>query len=178
VTKRPFDYYLLWVVVLVLLVVNAGLVYGLLRVREKAAAGAQTAARMVAAFRTATLDYNVYIDRTLPVSLTVPFDSTLSVPISTTLPIDTEFSFALKTLVGDFPVNIPMHATVPVNLVAQVPIHMAVPISTTIPVAFAMPLKVDVAQTSVADMLGPTQTYLEQLAVELQGNPFLELVPR
>jgi hypothetical protein len=178
VTKRPFDYYLLWVVALLSLLVNAGLVYALDRARQKAVDGAQTAARAVESFRNSTLDYTVHVDRTLPVSLTVPFKTTVNVPISTTLPIDTEFGFSLHTLVGDFPVNIPVHAVVPVNLVSQVPVDLSVPISTTVPVVFEVPIKVDVARTALGDALGPTQLYLEKLAADLKANPFIELVPR
>jgi hypothetical protein len=178
VTKRPFDYYLLWGVALLSLLINAGLVYTLVVVRQRAGEGAQTAAAAVAAFRTSSVDYTVHIDRTLPVSLTVPFNTTVNVPISTTLPIDTEFGFSLHTLVGDFPVNIPVHAVVPVNLVSQVPVHLAVPISTTVPVLFDVPLKVDVSQTEFGQALGPTQVYLEKLAADLKANPFIRLVPR
>ncbi len=177
-TKRPFDYYLLWVVALISLLFNAALVYGLIIVRERAAVGAETASRALEAFSASTVDYTVHVADTLPVSLTVPFNTTINVPISVTLPIDTQFGFTLKTLVGDFPVNIPVHAEVPVNLTSQVPVHVAVPISATVPVALDVPIKIDVAQTSFARSLGPTQAYLEQLAVDLRANPFIALIPR
>ena len=177
-TKRPFDYYLLWVVALLSLLINAGLVYGLMWARQQAAQGAQTAAEAVAALRSASLEYTVHLDQSLPVSLTVPFNTTIRVPISTTLPIDTEFSFSLHTLLGDFPVNLPVHAEVPVNMTSQVPVNVAVPISTTVPVALDVPIKIDVARTSVGQSLGPTQTYLEKLAADLRVNPFIDLLPR
>jgi hypothetical protein len=178
VTKRPFDYYLLWGVALLSLLINAGLVYALVVARQRAGEGAQTAAEAIAAFRTSSVDYTVHVDRTLPISLTVPFNTVVSVPISTTLPIDTEFGFSLHTLVGDFPVNIPVHAVVPVNLVSQVPVHLVVPISTSVPVVFDLPIKIDVAQTSFGQTLGPTQLYLEKLAADLSVNPLIGVVPR
>jgi hypothetical protein len=178
VTKRPFDYYLLWVVALLSLLINAGLVYGLMLARQRAAEGAQTAAEAVASLRAASVSYTVHIDRSLPVALTVPFNTTVRVPISTTLPIDTEFSFSLHTLVGDFPVSIPVHAQVPVNLVSEVPVNLSVPISTTVPVVLDVPIKLDLAQTALGPSLGPTQTYLEKLASDLKVNPFVDLVPR
>ena len=177
-TKRPFDYYLLWGVALLSLVINAGLIYGVVVARQRAAEGVQTAAEAVSALRSASLEYNVHVDQSLPVSLTVPFNTTVNVPISTTLPIDTQFSFSLHTLLGDFPVNLPVHAEVPVNLTSKVPVNLVVPISTTVPIALDVPIKIDVGQTSLAKSLGPTQTYLEKLAADLKVNPFLELVPR
>jgi hypothetical protein len=176
--KRPFDYYLLWGVALLSLLINAGLVYALLVARQRAGEGAQTAAEAVAAFRTSSVGYAVHVDQTLPVSLTVPFNTVVNVPISTTLPIDTEFGFSLHTLVGDFPVNIPVHATVPVNLVTQVPVRMSVPISTTVPVVLDLPVQIDLAQTSFGQSLEPTQHYLEKLAADLSANPFISLAPR
>jgi hypothetical protein len=178
VTKRPFDYYLLWGVALLSLLINAGLVYTLVVARGRAGDGVQTAAEAVSALRVATVDYTVHIDQTLPVSLTVPFNTTVNVPINTTLPIDTEFSFSLHTLVGDFPVNIPVHALVPVNLVTQVPVHLEVPIRTTVPVVFDVPIKLDMGQTPLGEVLGPTQVYLEKLAVDLKANPFVDWMPR
>jgi len=176
--KRPFDYYLLWVVALLSLLINAGLVYGLMLARQRAAEGAQTAAEAVAALRSASLEYTVHLDQSLPVSLTVPFNTIVRVPISTTLPIDTEFNFSLHTLLGDFPVNLPVHAEVPVNLTSQVPLDVVVPISATVPVSLDVPIKIDVSQTPLGQSLGPTQTYLEKLAADLKVNPFIDLLPR
>ena len=177
-TKRPIDYYVLWGVAALSLVINLGLIYALLEARQRAGNGAQTAALAVAALRASAVDYTVRVDRTLPVSLTVPFKTTVRVPISTTLPIDTEFGFSLHTVVGDFPVSIPVHATVPVNLVSEVPVQLAVPISTTVPVVFDVPVRIELAQTSLGEALGPTQVYLEQLAVDLRADPWAGLWPR
>ena len=177
-TKRPLDYYLLWCMVWLSLLLNAGLIYVLVVVRQKAGDGAQVAAQTVAALRTSSFDYTVHVEQSLPVSLTIPFDTVVNVPISTTLPIDTQFSFSLHTLVGDFPVNIPVQALVPVNLVSQVPVHLAVPISTTVPVVIDAPIHIDLGQSVFGTSLGPTQTYLERMAAELKGNPFLAILPR
>jgi len=176
--KRPLDYYLLWIVTLVLLVVNAGLVYALLAARTKAAEGAATAAQAVAAFRTGTVETTVHIEQTLPVSLTVPFRTTLTVPISVTLPVDTQLSFTLHTIVGDLPVNVPFQTTLPVHFQQSVPVAFSVPVSTTVPVSFDVPVRIDVGATSLGQALAPTQSYLENLATELQANPIVTIIPR
>jgi hypothetical protein len=177
-TKRPIDYYLLWGVALLSLVINLGFGYALLVARSKAAQGAQTAAQAVAALRASTIDYPVHIEQSLPVSLTIPIHETLSVPISATLPIDTQFSFTLHTLIGDFPVNVPLQAMVPVHVQTQVPVNLSVPVSTTVPVAFDVPVHIDLASTSLGQAMAPWQAYLEELAAELQANPFLAIMPR
>jgi hypothetical protein len=177
-TKRPLDYYLLWAVALLSLLINVGLGYSLLVARAKAAQGAQTAAQAVAALRAASIDYPVHIQQSLPVSLTLPIHTTVSVPISVTLPIDTQFSFTLHTLVGDFPVNLPLQAMVPVHVQPEVPVNLTVPVSTTVPVSLDVPIHIDVGSTALGQSLGPMQSYLEQLTAELQANPFLAIMPR
>ncbi len=177
-TKRPLDYYLLWLIALVSLAVNVGLVYTLVGVRARAAEGAQTAAQAVKSLRAASFDYTARIDESLPVSLTIPFNTTVAVPISVTLPIATDFSFTISVLGQDFPINLPVHANVPVNVTPEVPVRLSVPISTTVPVAFDIPVHISLEQTDVGKSLAPTQAYLEKLATDLQKNPFLDIVPR
>jgi hypothetical protein len=177
-TKRPVDYYLLWGLVILSLAVNAGLVYALVGARAKAAEGAQMAAEAVKSLRGASFDYTAYIEETLPVSLTLPFNTSIAVPISVTLPINTEFSFTIHTFFGDFPVNIPVNANVPVNVQPVVPVRVNVPVSTTVPVVFDVPVHIDLEKTDVGKSLAPTQAYLERLAADLKKNPFLAIVPR
>jgi len=177
-TKRPFDYYLLWGVALLSLLINAGLGYALLTARAAAAQGAQTAAQAVGSLRASSIDTSVHIDQTLPVSFTVPFRATLSIPISTTLPIDTQFSFSLHTLVGDFPINLPFQTVVPVHFQQEVPVNLTVPVSATVPVALDVPVHIDLGATSLGQSLAPMQAYLEKLAAELQANPLVTIIPR
>ena len=177
-TKRPLDYYLLWFIVLLSLAINAGLVYALVVARARAAEGAQMAAQALKSLRASSFDYSAHIEQTLPVSLTIPFNTSVTVPISVTLPINTDFSFTISILGQDFPVNLPIHANVPVNVEPQVPVHLSVPISTTVPVVLDVPVHIDLGQTALGQSLEPTQMYLEKLAADLQKNPFLEIVPR
>ena len=84
-TKRPIDYYLLWGVALLSLLINLGFGYALLVARSKAGQGAQTAAQAVAALRASTIDYPVHIEQSLPVSLTIlsgPESSSFSRPVN------------------------------------------------------------------------------------------------
>ena len=177
-TKRPLDYYLLWFIVVVLVVVNAGLVYALVSARARAAEGVQMAAEAVKSLRGASFDYTARIDETLPVSLTLLFNTSVKVPISVTLPIATDFSFTISVLGKDFPVNIPVHANVPVNVQPEVPVRLNVPVSTTVPVVFDVPVHIDLEQTDVGKSLAPTQAYLERLAADLKRNPLLDIAPR
>ena len=167
---RPHGHVLLWLVVLALVVVNAGLVAALLSVRAQAGEGARAAAQAVAALRGSTIDYTVRLDQSLPVSFTVPLSATLIVPINADLPIDTEFTLSLRTGFGDFPVTLPVKATVPVRMEQQVPVRMSVPVSASVPVALDVPVHLALAQTAFGRSLEGIQAYLEQAADGLQGS--------
>jgi hypothetical protein len=168
--KRPWDYYLLWCAVLLSLAVNAVLVAALLTVRDRAGEGARTAALAVGALGKSSIEYNVHIERSLPVSFTVPFSATLSVPINASLPINTEFNLTLHTAFGDVPLTVPVQATVPVNMETLVPVRMSVPVSATVPVVLDVPVNLSLGQTAFGTSLEGMQTYLERVAAELQGS--------
>ncbi len=166
VKSRPIDYWVLWIVALASLGVNLWLVAVLLGVRRQASEGAASAAQAVGDLRQSSIDYQVHVEQSLPVSLTVPLSQTVSVPISLTLPINTQATIPLKTPIGTFPITIPIQAAVPVNLRPEVPIRLSVPISTTIPVALDVPIHVAIADTDLGEALARTQRSLESLAAQ------------
>ena len=163
---RPFDYWLLWFIALISLAINLWLINTLLGVRRQAGEGAALAAQAIGDLRQSSIDYQVHLEKSLPVSLTVPISQTLNVPINTTLPINTEATIPLKTPIGTFPITIPIQATVPVNLQPSVPIRLSVPISTTVPVVIDVPIHIAVSDTGLGESLARTQASLEALAAQ------------
>lgn len=162
---------LLWCLILLSLALDAAVIWTRLSVRATAADAAREAARAVAALRTSTIDYTVRLDRSLPVSFTVPLSASITVPISADLPVDTEFSLSLRTAFGEVPVTVPVKATVPVDMDTVVPVRMAVPVSATVPVSFEAPISLPLGQTSMGQSLGSLQSYLEGLAHRLESGP-------
>lgn len=172
-TRRPLDYYLLWCVALLSLFIGAALIVTLGAVRGRAVDGLRTAAEAVHALRGSSIDYVVRVEQSLPVSLTVPFSTTIIVPINTTLPINTEFRLTLRTPLGDYPVNVPVQSSVPVNMQTSVPVSLSVPISAAVPVALNLPVRINLAQTTLGTSLEQMESYLAALAADLQASPFL-----
>jgi hypothetical protein len=168
-SRRPIDYFVLWGVALLSLGINLYLVNALLEARRQAAQAALTAAAAVEQLRASAIDYNVAIQQTLPVSLTVSYRQTLSVPISTTLPVNTNVSVPLNTPIGNFPINFPVNATIPVSLNPQIPLSLAVPISTTVPVSLAVPIHIALGDTGFGPALTNAEQYLNNLATSLAG---------
>lgn len=171
-TKRPLDYYLLWLVALLSLCIGVALVAAVGAVRGRAVEGLRTAASSVHALRGSSIDYTVRVEQSLPVSLTVPFSTTIVVPINSTLPIDTEFKLTLRTPLGDYPINVPVQSSVPINMQTSVPVKLSVPISASVPVALSLPIRISLAQTTLGASLEQLEGYLAALAAELQSAPF------
>jgi hypothetical protein len=169
--KRSWDYWLLWVVALASLAVNVFLVNTLLQVRRQVSEGAAQAARAVGQLRESAINYTVSVTRSIPVSLTVPFQTTVVVPVSATLPIATDVIIPLDTPFGQFPVTVPIRASIPVNLQTDVPINITVPISASVPVKLDMPINFELAETELGQALVGVEAYLETVANQLRADP-------
>ena len=169
-TKRPFDYWLLWLVALISLAVNIWLINTLLVARRQVGEAAASAARSVEALRAASIDYTVHVEQSMPLSLTVPLSTTVTVPFNLQLPVNTEVTVPLKTILGTFDLNIPIKTTIPVNIQTQVPVQTTVPISATVPVVLDVPIHISLTDTSLDAALAEVQTYLEKVSTSLQSG--------
>ncbi|MGH2521825.1 MAG: hypothetical protein ACRDH2_04900 [Anaerolineales bacterium] len=168
---RRYDYWALWAIALISLVLNLLLIRTLLDVRRQVGEGVAQAAQEVGKLRQASIDYTLHLEESLPVSLTIPFSATFSVPISVTLPISTNVNIPLDTPFGTLPLNVPIRTTIPVNLQPRVPINLAVPISTTVPVVLEVPIQVALSDTAFGTSLAGAQSYLQKLSADLLAPP-------
>jgi hypothetical protein len=168
--RRPVDYYLLWLVAIVSLVLNAIVINSLLQARAQVAQAAAAAADGVASLRASAIDYQVEIHEALPVSYTLKYKETFTVPISVSLPIDTLVNVPLTTPFGEVPLEFPVSATVPIRLNPAVPLDLAVPISLTVPVDVSFPIHVELQDTPLGASLSDVEAYLRDAARSL-GAP-------
>jgi CxxC motif-containing protein len=171
-TKRPPDYYLLWLAVLFSLGIGVFLVVTLGAARGRAVDGLRTAAESVRTLRGSSIDYVIRVEQSVPVSITVPFSTTIVVPVNTTLPIDTEFKMTLRTVLGDYPVTVPVQSSVPVNFRTSVPIGLSIPVSASVPFSFSLPVRINLSQTALGTSLEQMESNLNSLAAGLQAIPF------
>lgn len=168
--KRTWDYWALWVVALISLALNGFVIQALLNARRQAADGAAQAVTALGRLRESSINYTVHIDESIPVSLNVPFNTTVAVPISTTIPINTEVTAEINTFLGPIPVTVPIHTSVPVNLRTEVPVNVTVPISTSVPVKFDVPVVLDLADTKLGEALMSVEAYLQTVETQLRGE--------
>jgi hypothetical protein len=183
--KRPIDYWLLWVAVIVLAVVNYQLITTLLTVRQQVttqvADAAESAAQALDGMKNATIDYPVEIRQAIPISMTINYTDTIVVPISYTLPVNTNVSVPLRTPLGTFPINVPINMSVPVRFTPTVPLDIKVPVSLTVPVNIDVPIHVDLSTTPLGEGLADVQSYLYDAAEQIRtgglGGPITATVP-
>jgi hypothetical protein len=167
--RRPFDYYILWVLALVSLGLNLYLVYTLLQARRQVAQAATSAAVAVQQLRGTAIDYAVPIDQSLPISFTVGYYQIVTVPISVSLPIDTNVTVPFNTPLGNFPVTVPVKTIIPINISPQVPLSLSVPVSVGVPISLTVPIHLVLSDTPLGDSLSGAADYLNNVAAELGG---------
>ena len=168
--KLPFHYYLLWLVALLSLGLNAFIIYELLQVRQQAGAALSQAAQSIGAVRDSSINYTVPIDEEVPIALDVPVKFTVTVPIKQDLPINTTVDIPIDIpLLGKRTITVPINTTVPIDLTVNLPIDKTVPIDAKIPVKFDVPINLKLSTTTFGDALGQVQTSLQQQADALSA---------
>lgn len=168
----PFHYYLLWLVALASLGLNAFIIYELLQVRTQAGVALGQAAQSIGVVKQSSITYTVPIDEEIPINLNVPVKFTVNVPIKQDLAIDTTVDVPLDIpLLGTRVITVPIKTTVPVDLSVDIPVDKVVPINATIPVKFDVPIDLQLSTTSFGQALGGVQASLQQQADALGAPP-------
>lgn len=116
-SPRRFDYWLLWVVALLSFTANALLIRLLIDARQQASKGLDLAVSALGTVHDGSVIYTSHINQTVPVSLTVPMDTTIlvkgeEVPLQTELPVSTtvslSFDLPITLLIAETPIGEPL----------------------------------------------------------------------
>jgi hypothetical protein len=163
--RLPFHYYLLWLVVIISLALNAFIIYELLQVRQQAGVALSQAAASIGALKNSSIDYTVPIDQQIAVAMDVPVKFTVDVPIQQDLAINTTVDIPLDIpLLGTRTITVPINTTVPINLSVKIPVDKSFPVNGMIPVKFDVPINLKLSTTTFGDALGQLQAALQQQA--------------
>jgi len=114
-----------------------------------------------------TLELPINIQQPLPVRASVPIAQQITVPIDTSIPISTTITIPLNTPLGTYNVPVPLDMDVPIRTSVPVAINETVAISTTIDLDLRVPLRIAIAETSLAGTLAELQSRLLALAEQL-----------
>lgn len=119
-------------------------------------------------FKTATLDFEVEINQSVPIVTEFVLDRVIDVPIQTELPINESFETTI-TIQAPFGLEIPLDVVVPVNvvvpvdLVVPIAVNETIPIDTAIDVDLTVPIEFPVAGTELAQLAESLETGLISL---------------
>ena len=170
--KRPRDYYALWAIAVLSLLLNLYTINTLLTVHRQAAVAFADAVRTVETLKASAFEYNVTVRQTLPIAAKIPIDFKTQVPIKEIIPIDTTVAVPLEfPIVGRRIIEVPISARIPLDFTVEVPIQQTIPIAINIPVKLDVPINIRIADTPLAQTLDDIQTALARLATELGGGP-------
>lgn len=153
-TTTPSGYGLLWTIAIVSLLLNVGLIAGLMYMLNQVSRQLSAAADTVKANQISNFDIPVKVDETIPVQFTVEYKDEFNMPVDVTIPVSTSFQFkdtivfpinetiAVDTSVAikipilnqPIPIEIPIKTDIPVSLNIEVPIDYTIPVETEIPV--------------------------------------------
>jgi hypothetical protein len=184
--KRPPDYYVLWVFVVLLLAFNLALLWFLFIARQRVTVALQEvetyrqtietrlgqAGTVLANLKSGTLEYTASIDQTIPFSATIPLDYEMEVPVNMTIPINTSVTVPIQVPipgVDSFSITIPISANIPVNTTFKVPVNMSVLVDTSVPIKLDIPVSIKISDTFLAASLDEIQALLDQLSLDLGG---------
>lgn len=177
--RRPPDYWLLWVVVIISLGFNVYLLNILIGIEEdiqavqlEVAEGALEVAAGIWELRSAAFTYNVIIDESVAVDLVVPIRMVVPVVVDEEIAVNTTIFTRLPPL--NIPYNFPISTTFPVNIETDVEINEDVVISDAIPVSFEVPISITIADTPFAQSIDDAYYGLLEFARQL-GAPDSDL---
>ncbi|MEK7439862.1 MAG: hypothetical protein AAB571_09865 [Chloroflexota bacterium] len=166
-SKRPLDYYILWGVAAISLLLNLYTIASLISVRQQAGIAFANAAKSLEAVKTSRVEYTVKIDKEIPFAANVPINLTVQVPINQTIPLDTIVNVPIRTPLGTFPIDVPINTKIPINFTIDFPINKSFPIATNVPVKMDVPIVINLGETSFGKSLDDLQVVLNKLAKEL-----------
>jgi hypothetical protein len=154
---------ILYLLVTILLLLNSGLIWVLLRVQDNVFGSVGQFATMTEEIGNDVLVVPIHVDEAFPVSVSVPFEYNETFPVSTTVPISTTLVVPFEIMGSTINIRVPVDMSVPVNLDVPVSLIRTFDISTTVPVKFDTEVEVRLADTPIPGYLADVEEILQRL---------------
>ena len=149
---------------LVALLISAGLLLGLLQVRDASLDAVVQARTALHGLNDRVIETTVPLHHTFPIEAELPLRQDFVVPIRTTLAVSTVVTVAVDLpLVGTYPVALPVQANIPVDLEVIIPVSQTVPIETAVRLDAEVPIQVEVRRLGLEDLLGELDASLDRV---------------
>lgn len=167
----PFHYYVLWVVVLGSLVMNAITLREIAKARVAARQAISDAIAVLSGFQQQTFTYNVNIDDTMVIDTNVPVDEIIEIPIHELIEVRTGATVTLLDIPGVGPIthNVPVAADVPIDVVFEAPLKQDFHIVLPIPVQLDIPIELAIIDTPLYGTIDDVIMRLQGLDAQLEN---------
>ncbi len=137
---------ILTLLVMVSLLLNGILIFGLLKARDVALNALTTARNTLAVMGNEPITTSVHVNHAIPLNTVVPIDQTIHVPLDITYPLSTVVTTYIEVpVLGRQDISIPIETSIPIEYDLTVPVAVEVPISMTyvleaeVPISFEIP---------------------------------------
>ncbi len=156
---------LLWLLLILSLLLNSGVLYALYYVRAESLELLTQAERTVEQLSSQPIKTIIEIDQRIPLSETFPFAHSFPVPINTTYFLSTVVQTEVSLpLLGARTVNIPIQADIPLQLELDIPVQTNIPLSFTYHLRTSLPIEVSLPP----ETLVPISVLLQQAIAALK----------
>ncbi len=157
----------LWGLVIILLLLNLALLYGLNLARLTALESLNKVETTLDKLAHEVIVYNIELNQALPVKAEVPLNQTLEIPLNTVIPIDQELTVPFQTGAGEIEIDMPLKMDFPVDMVVPVAFNETINVDTTIQLSTTVPVEIAIARTALADYLEKARLDIVQLKSRL-----------
>lgn len=144
---------ILWVLVVILVIFNLALLYGLNLARLIAIETLSGAETMLDRLAGETIIYNIALNQPVPMKADIPFNQTVEIPVNTTVPIDQQVRLPFVTAAGETTIDIPLRTSVPINTVIPVDFNETISVDTVVHLNTTVPVEIEIARTGLAGYL-------------------------
>ena len=165
-TKRPLDYWILWILVMSLAMGNIWFGKRLLEAKRGTSHFLGNVSGAISEIQKQELSYRVSINQKVPFSAIIAVKDTLVVPLKTSIPVNTVVEVPFKLpLVGTTYVQVPIQTTVPIDLDIALNIQKDIPVEGTTSLGLTVPI--EIKDIPFGDAFEKINILLRQLRVDL-----------
>jgi hypothetical protein len=125
--------------------------------------------------KNASLQFNIDVDRQIPINTEIPFDEVIEIPVQVTVPISENFATTIQVDPFGSGFTVPMDIEVPIDMefpidqTVSVPINKTVAISTTVPLSMTVPIDIAIRDTDLPPYIDRFRETLDSLATNLNA---------
>lgn len=172
--KYPFGYFLLWIVTLASLLLNAVTLRQILNLKQFANETIAEAVQTIEEIQTQTITYTFPVDQTLVIETVIPIDESVEIPIHKEIEVNTSAVATIADLpfIGSVTATVPVSATVPIDEVFIVQFQDAFEITVPVDLKLDIPIAINIADTELYSTLATIKARLLELGMGL-NQPLL-----